>query len=261
MGEPPELDESFVVEPIRRVRALRELVDGPASRHELETELDVSKATLHRIVKGFVEAGFVQETDDGVVLTGAGREAAAAVERYLDRMALVARLEPLLRGLPPEYDLDIAAFADAEIVTPTPGHPQRSVQRVVDFVESAPSLRATAAVVLPIYVEVLSREITAGMETELVVTPAVIEALEAEYPDRFAEALEAGTLEVLVHNAIEVGLALAPERALIVVPREGGTQVAAVTGRDEAVEWIRSVYEHYRAEAEPFGTGRDPAVS
>lgn len=256
MDGPRDLDEPFVVEPIRRVAALRRLTEGPAPRGELEAELDVSKATLHRIVTGFVDAGFVQETDAGVALTGAGREVAAGVERYLEHMALVCRLKPLLNGLPSDLDFDIAAFDDAEVVTPSPGHPQRPVQRVVDFVESATSLRATASVVLPIYVEVLSRKVIAGMNTELVLAPAVIEALTAEYPERFTAALEAGTLEVLVHEDIDIGVALDGERGLVVVGAGGGSQVMAVSDQPDAVQWVESVYESYRSEAEHYSPER-----
>lgn len=252
MDDTNDLDEPFLVEPIRRARALGRLSQGPAKREELGDELDVSKATLHRIVKGFADAGFVRETDAGVELTGAGREAAAAVERYRDRMATIERLEPLLNGLPTSLEFELGWFADAEVVTPTAGHPQRPVQRVVDFLKEASSLRATSAVVLPIYVEVLSREIEAGKDTELVVAPAVIETLRTEYPERFAEALESGTLEVVVHDDIEVGLAIDDGRALIVGAREGVTEVVVVTERPAALDWIETVYEQYRATGEPY---------
>lgn len=252
MDDTDDLDGAFLVEPIRRTKALQRLSQGPAKREELSDELDVSKATLHRVVKGFADAGFVRETDAGVELTGAGREAAAAVERYRDRMAAVERLEPLLNGLPTSLEFELEWFADAEVVTPTAGHPQRPVQRVVDFLKAASSLRATSAVVLPIYVEVLSREIDDGMETELVVASAVIETLRTEYPERFAEALETGTLELYVHDAIEVGLAIDDGRALVVGAREGVTEVVVVTDRPAAIDWIETVYEQYRETGEPY---------
>lgn len=249
-------DDAFSLEPVRRATTLRRLRDGPTSRSELQAALGVSKATLHRIVRRFADAGIVEETDEGVGLTGAGRATADAVDRYLDRMAAVRRLAPLLNGLPSDVDLDVALFADAEVVTPTPGHPQRPVQRIVDFIEEASSLRATAAVVLPIYVEVLHREVTGGMETELVVAPAVVEALREGYPDRFAEALDSGTLAVLVHDAIDVGLALADGRALVVGSEAGATRAAVVTEQPAAVDWAERRYASLRDEATPYdGSG------
>lgn len=252
MTEADELDGVFLLEPIRRAPALHRLAAGPAPRDELEDELSVSKATLHRIVSTFVDAGLVRETEAGVQLTGAGRVVEAAVKRYRDRLETVHQLEPLLNGLPAEVEFEVGSFSDAEVVTPSPGHPQRPVQRVVDFFDEATSLRATSAVVLPIYVEVLSRKIVGGMETELVVAPAVIETLQEEYPDRFTEVLDSGALTVLVHDAIEVGLALDEERALVVGTQEGVTQVVVVTDRPAAVDWAESIYERYRAAAVPF---------
>lgn len=245
-------DDAFALEPVRRATALRRLRDGPTSRAELQAALDVSKATLHRIVRRFADAGIVEETDDGVGLTGAGRAVADAVDNYLVRMDAVRRLGPLLNGLPSDVDLDVALFADAEVVTPSPGHPQRPVQRVVDFIEEASSLRATAAVVLPIYVEVLHREVTEGMAAELVVSPAVVEALREGYPDRFAEALESGTLVLLVHDAVDVGLALADGRALLVGSEAGAPRVAVVTDRPAAVDWTERRYAGLRDEATAY---------
>lgn len=242
----------FAVEPIRRAPVLDRLRAGPATRTELQETLDVSKATLHRVVRGFADAGLLAETDRGVELTAAGEAAAEAVGTYLDRMGAIRRLGPLLNRLPAGVDLDVAAFADAEIETPTEGQPQRPVQRVIDFVEAAETLRGTAAMVLPIYVEVLAREVTAGTETELVVAPPVIEALRAEYPDRFEAAMASGNLTLLVSEDIPVGVALDGERALVVGSEAGVAQVAVVAERDAAVDWAASTYERIRRDASPY---------
>lgn len=253
-GTGDRTDTEFAVEPVRRAPVLRRLQEGPAPRTELQETLGVSKATLHRIVRRFTDDGLVDETDRGVELTAAGQVAADAVEAYLDRMATTRRLVPLLSRLPPSVELDIEAFTDAEIVVPTPGQPQRPVQRVIDFVEAADSLRGTAAMVLPIYVEVLTREITGGMETELVVVPAVIHALREGYPERFEDALRSGNLTLLVTDEIRVGVAVAGERALVVGTEAGVAQVAVVAERPAAVDWAESVYERNRRNASPYDT-------
>lgn len=249
-GDGSEIE--FAVEPIRRAPVLGRLQEGPATRSELQETLGVSKATLHRIVRRFTDDGLVDETDRGVELTTAGQAAAGAVETYLDRMATTRRLVPLFNRLPTTVNLDVEAFTDAEIVTPTPGQPQRPVQRVIDFVEAADSLRGTAAMVLPIYVEVLTREITGGMDTELVVVPAVIEALREEYPERLEDALRSGNLTLLVRDGIRVGVALDGERALVVGTEAGVAQVAVVTERPAAVDWAEVAYERHRRDASPY---------
>lgn len=245
-------DTEFAVEPIRRAPVLERLRDGPATRAELQDALDVSKATLHRVVRGFVDAGLVAETDAGVELTAAGRAAADAVGTYLERMAATRRLGPLLNRLPAGIDLDVAAFADAEIVTPSEGQPQRPVQRVIDFVEGAAEIRGTGAMVLPIYVEVLTREITDGMATELIVSSTVIEALRTEYPDRFDAAMASGNLTLLVNDDIPVGVALDDERALVVGTQAGVAQVAVVAEHPAAVDWAEAAYERIRRAASPY---------
>lgn len=251
-GDGDSPDSEFMTEPIKRAPVLRRLRQGPATRGELQETLGVSKATLHRIVKGFVDDGLIVETEAGVELTSAGRAAAGTVEAYLDRMQATRRLLPLLNRLPPAVDFDIEAFADAEIVTPSKGQPQRPVQRVIDFVEHARSLRGTGAMVLPIYVEVLTREITGGMETELVVARAVIEVLRTQYPEQFIEARESGRLTLLVNDEIDVGVALDGERALVVGTEAGVAQVAVVTDRAAAVGWAQAAYDRIRDDATPY---------
>lgn len=246
------LETEFALEPIKRAPVVQRLREGPATRAELQEQLDTSKATLHRIVRALAADGLVTETEAGVELTGAGVTAAEAVARYLDRMRAIRRLTPLLNRLPADVDIDVSTFADAEIVTPNPGQPQRPVQRVIDFVEEAETLRGTGAMVLPIYVEVLTREITDGMATELVVAPPVIEALDTEYPDQFQDALDSGNLTMLVTDAIRVGIALDGERVLVVGTETGVARVAVVSDRGAAVDWGVATYEAIRETATPY---------
>lgn len=252
MADDEAFDVEFALEPVKRAPVLEQLIEGPATRAELQDHLGVSRATLHRVVRGFAEDGLVEETDAGVELTGAGASVADAVGTYIGRMRAAERLTPLLNQLPSTVDFDVDAFADAEIVTPAEGHPQRPVQRVIDFVEAAASLRGTGAMVLPIYVEVLTREITGGMATELIVTPPVIDALLSEYPDRLRDALDSGNLDLLVSDGVSVGVALDGERALLVGTEAGVAQVAVVSDAPAAVDWAESAYERTRAEAEPY---------
>jgi predicted transcriptional regulator len=247
-------DEEFLVEPIERASVLTALTEGPVRRRELESDLSVSKTTLHRIVTGFREHGLVEETDGELSLTSLGRIAADEVSDYVERMGTARQIEPFLNNVSldaTEYDIDVVLFRDATVTLPKPGQPQRPVRRVMDLVEAAEDLRGFGPVLLPIYVEVFHREIRAGMETELLLAPNVFEGLTAEYPEKFSESAETGLLEVSLHDDLPFGLVLGDDKiALLGYDDEGVLRILIEDDSEELVAWGEDVYETYRRRAE-----------
>lgn len=250
-----EVATAVLLEPLKRVGALRRLREGPASRGELQDELDVSRATLHRIATFLDEEGLAVETDGDLALTTVGREVAAAAAAYEQRVGTARRLAPLLNevdldALP--VGLDVTLLDEAEVVRPKPGQPGLPSQRVVDAVERAGRVRGLAPVVLPIYVEAFHRAILDGMATELVFAPDAVEGLDESYAEKFHEALATDRLDVFVHEAVPFGLYLTPERVGIAGHDGDGVVQIVVEGDDEALRsWAERVYRHYRDDATP----------
>lgn len=248
-----DVDPDVLQEPLKRVGALERLLEGPATRGELQDELDVSRATLHRVATFLEDEELAVETDGGLALTTVGREVANAAVTYAERVGTARQLAPLLNAidlddLPSRLDPEL--LADAEVVRPKPGQPGRPAQRVADAVEGADHVRGLAPVVLPIYVEAFHREILDGMETDLVLATDVIDGLDEAYADKFEEALGTGRLDVAVADDLPFGLYITPEMAGVVGYDENDVLQVVVESRSEAVrEWAEAVYEAYRSAA------------
>lgn len=248
-----EVDLEVLLEPLKRVRALERLLAGPATRGELQDELDVSRATLHRVATFLQEEELAEAVDEGLALTTVGRAVANAAIEYEERVATARKLAPLLNAIHPDglpVPLDPQLLSDADVVLPKPGQPGRPAQRIVDAVEGADRIRGTAPVVLPIYVEAFHREILDGMETELVLATDVIEGLDEAYAEKFQEALATGRLDVYVVDDLPFGLYVTPDIVGIVGYDDEDVLKIVVESRSEAIRsWAEEVYEAFRSGA------------
>jgi predicted transcriptional regulator len=251
-----DVDSELLLEPLKRVQALERLLEGPATRGELQDELDVSRATLHRVATFLEDEEMAEEADDGLSLTTVGHEVANAAVEYEERVGTARQLAPLLNEFDLEalpVPLDPEVLSDADVVRPKPGQPGRPAQQVVDAVDGAERIRGLAPVVIPIYVEAYHREILDGTEVELVFAPDVIEGLEETYIDKFGEALETGRLDVSVTEEVPLGLYITPEKVGIAGYDADDVLQIVVESRSEAVrEWAEAVFEAYRVEATPL---------
>lgn len=249
-------DGEFVLEPVRRAGVFEELLVGPRTRSELGEQLDVSRATLHRIAQFLKDNDLARETDEGLELTTLGRVVATAVTDYVDRATEARRLSPLLNVVDPSsaaVEFDLSLFEDATVTLPKPGQPGRPAQRVVDIVEDAEWVRGFGPVVIPIYVEVFHREILDGMSTELIVAPDVVEGLERAYAEKFAEAAETGRLDMWRHDDLPFGLFITPTVVGVAGYDDDDVLRVVVDGEgDRLKEWAEDVFETYRDDARPM---------
>lgn len=249
-------DEKLLIEPVRRVAAFERLADGPTTRADLQEELGVSRATLHRVVTNLVDADLAVERDGDVVLTPLGAEVADAVVDYADRVGTAERVAPLLNSVEPaELPVPMPAdvFAGADVLRPAPSQPQRPVQRVLSAIRAADTMRAMAPVVLPAYVDAVHGAILDGRSCKLVVETGALDVLVDTYGERFASATDTGQLDVLVHDRIPFGLLVTDESVCVVAYDEEGVLQAAVAGDDDRLRsWAEDCYQQYSSTAEPL---------
>lgn len=249
-------DTELLLEPLKRVRAFERLLAGSATRRELQDELDVSRATLHRVATFLTDEELAEETDEGLTLTAMGREVATAAVEYVERVGTAGKLAPLLNEIDLEAlpsPLDPELLSDARVVRPKSGQPGRPAQRIVDAVEDADRIRGLAPVVMPIYVEAFHREILDGMDTELILAPDVIEGLDEAYADKFQEALGTGRLDVSVVDELPLGLYITPETVGIAgYDADDVLQIVVESQSSDVRSWAESIYEAYRSSATPL---------
>lgn len=230
-------------------------IETEMRKPELVDQLPLSRSTVDRAIEELQRAGLVEREGSRYLATYAGREALAAYERYLDRVAAVTEAQPILEALPADVDIDPAALEGAQVVASTPAAPEAPMEANMDYVTGATRFQGTGPTVLPRHFELMRDLVEQGTETELVLTESVVGALTEAYTDSFESLSGAAELSVYVTDEampFAVWTAESPDRTGSGIVVYDDTGVAGVINNDtEAMnEWAGSVYERYRAGAE-----------
>ncbi|WP_435345193.1 helix-turn-helix transcriptional regulator [Haloarchaeobius sp. HRN-SO-5] len=247
------VDDSTLVELLKR-RAVFGVLDGDAcTKTELADELDVSKATAHRIIASFTEKGLITQPDGEYELTPYGHRIGTHVAAFHDGVARTTRLEPLFELLADAgVAFDPDAFAGATMTRAEPGDPYRPVRRFVDLVAETTTLRGLDTTsIAPVYVERIHEAIAAGMETTAVYETGVVERLAESYPDLATDAFEQDNLTIFVVDELPFGLTLFDDRVGVggYDDELGTLAFYADTDEVDALEWGEELFERYRDEA------------
>lgn len=245
----------LLLEVIRRDAALEALDTRPMSKRELAEAIDVSAATAHRIISSFREAGLVERTDEGHVVTALGREIDGAADEYRSHVDAAIRLDPLLSTIDSNsVRFDVASFADATITTAEPGNPYRPLNRFTTLLAETDSLRGfDTTSVAPTYVEDVHAMIADGMPVEVVYDDGIVEQLATEYAELASDAFDRDNLELFVHEDVPFGLALFDDRVGVGGYDDETGLLAVFVDTDDpaAVAWGERLFESYRDEATP----------
>jgi len=254
-----EFSEQLLAIAVERRGALAALAREPHHREELETELDVSKTTCHRIIRTFDDRGLLGRTDSGYVLTPLGELLSDLVGEFESSARLAYRLEPLVTQLDEagiEFELD--QFREATITEPEPGDPYPFADRTMELFRDSETIRVIDCnpLVPPVYVEkMLEIALDTGMRGEFVVTPEIALGNMQEFPELQRQVAESEDTagNYLVTEDIEFGMALYDSHLdLRVYDEETGTPVLCVDTDDPAaIEWGESLYKRYRERADP----------
>jgi len=253
-----EFDREILTTAIKRMPVLSALADRPHHRKELQSELELSKTTCHRIVRTFDERGLLRRTDSGYELTTLGEVLHDRVGEFDATVRTAYRIQPLIAAFDRAgIEFDIDPFLDARVTEPEPGNPYPFADRTMDLFRQSETLRIVDCnqLVPPLYVEkMLEIAIQTGMAGEFVVTEEIALGSVREFPDlqrQVAEGDAAG--EYLVHDDITFGMAIYDDHLdLRAYDEETGTPVIYVDTDDSgAIKWARDVYDRYYEEATP----------
>lgn len=248
-------DSDLSVTAIKRADALSTLLDGPVDRAELMATLDVSRTTVHRLVRGLEARDLLVQEKNEFTLTAFGRTVAAEVVTYRRRVTAAQRLQPFLETLThPPVDVELDLFADATLTESKPTNPYAPVARFMHLLRESETLRGfDTTTVAPIYVEDIRSEILGGMETDVVYLSAVVEEMVAAYPEAIAAAAESGKLTLSTHEDLPFGLVVFDDRVGLGGYDETGLlSVFVDTDAPAAREWALDRYRDYREEADPI---------
>lgn len=254
-----EAETDRLVQVLRYHPVFEALRREPLERRELEDRLGVSRATSHRYVRSLAEIGLIEKAGDAYRLTRLGEDVAAAVAAYDRAVRPRLRLAPLARaasGVSPP--LDVEAFLDATVTSADHGDPYAPLTRFVSLVQETGSLRGiNTCRIAPTYMEEFQGRILAGMETELIDLPGIIEDIMEHYPEKCVEVCVSGNLTPLVHpadGALPFGLVLFDDRVGVgLFDGTTGTLRTFVDTADRAARaWASELYAAYRGESAPL---------
>lgn len=241
---------------LQRADTLAAFRDNPLRRAEVESELDVSRTTAHRIVTVLTEHELAERVDGGYALTAFGEFAAEEILRVRRRFEAADRLRPLLDAIASApADFEVSWFANSSVVESSPGDPYAPLERFIELVKVTDSLNGfDTTSIAPMFVEDIRAEVVGGMQTSIVYQPSVVEQLADNYGDELADAMDSGHLELFTHGELPFGLALFDERIGVGAYDERTGMLSAFVDTDDpdAYVWGQQLYETYRDEAVPF---------
>lgn len=245
---------------VQRRGVLAALAAAPHHRRELQTRLDISKTTCHRIVRSFDEKGLLRRTADGYELTALGRTLHEQVDAYERGVRAARRLEPLLSAFEAaEVAFDVSLFADATVTRPQPEDPSPPVTRFLELFRDAETVKSLdgTSFTPPLYVEEMFETAMQDGGRGIAIFPkSVVERRLSAHPDLHRRAAEAEVpVRYRVHDDIPFGLTIydGDRVGLRAYDDETGALLLfADTDDPEAVDWAERLFERYYDQSEPL---------
>ncbi|MBP1921371.1 putative transcriptional regulator [Halorubrum alkaliphilum] len=257
------LDEiEFLARSTNRVEVLQLLAAEPHTRGELATATGASQATLGRILEDFVERSWVTRSDHTYSATATGRLVAEGVDELVSVLETEGKLRDVITYLPTaELGFDLRQLADATVTTPSRTRPSAPLQRVLEGMRGARTLRAFSHTLNEQSLTIAHERVTAGaQEFEAVLSTGAIDALASD--DRLWTRLRAlvdhdGAEIRVSHEEIPISVTVADDTVYVLVRDDGGILRAAIhTDDPEVREWASEAFSTHWERSRPF----DPAA-
>lgn len=259
----PHEEISYLVRSENRVRVLDSLSEKPKSKREMVKATGVSGVTAGRIIEGFLERGWIRETNDAYATTAVGDLIASDYRRLFESMDVASRLGPVIEHLPLHtMEFDVRHLTSASIADPETFDPLRAMDRQMQLFRGADHVRGFTHRLPNFLGEVIYREVIEnGLEFEGV--------FEAQLVDRI---LESATLREKTAEAIRAGARIYRAREGTTIPHHAGIfdNVVAIAIHDDkgsmcagiettaepVMEWGVRTFEAFRGEATQLTPGR-----
>lgn len=258
LGSRMETDELLDI--VRHREVLEALATEPLDRRDLETRLDVSRATSHRFTRWLDDRDLATRVDNRFTLTGKGRTYADAIVRLERDLRAATVLAPLLESICESHrEFVVAPFADGTVTTATPEDPYAPISRFTRLLRESDTLRGfNTTHMLPTELREAAGQLFEGLETELIYLPSVVEILFETDPQQVRDAIDAGHLTLRTRESLPYGLAIFDDRVGVAGYDERTGTMRVFVDSDSAIArgWAERVFETYRDRSEPI-SGRD----
>ena len=252
----------FLARSTNRVEVLRLLATRPRTRGELAATTGASQATLGRVLEDFAERSWVTREEGKYVATATGELVADGIDELVAVLETEGKLRDVVAYLPTaEFGFDLRRLADATVTVPSRTRPSAPLQRVLEGMEGARTLRAVSHTLNEQSLATAHSRVTGGRQTfEAVLSSSTLEALAAE--DQLWAQVRAladhddAAIRVADGN-VPLSVTIADDTVYLLVRDEGGILRAAIHTDDSAVrDWAAETFSGYWEHATPF----DPTI-
>ena len=256
--EAPLEEIEFLARSTNRVEVLQLLASAPQTRADLATATGASQATLGRILEDFADRSWVSRDGEEYVATATGELVAEGVDELVALLETEAKLRDVVAYLPTaELGFDLRRLADATVTVPTRTRPSAPLQRVLDAMAGATTLRAFSHTLNEQSLATARDRVAAGEQTfEAVLSAGAIEALAADDVlwRRLRTLAESDDAEIRVRREeVPVAVTVADDTVYLLVRDDGGILRASLHTDDPAVrEWADQAFSGYWKASDPF---------
>lgn len=244
----------FLANSANRVEVLGALVDGQATRRELQEEVAVSRSTVARILEGARERGWVESEGSHYWVTPLGEAMLADFRSYLNTVEGYQHLGEMVNHLPPPlFSLDFRHLRAADIIEVAEENPAAPFTRSLDLFKEADRYRGLCHTSLPQHAKVLRDGVEQErLDFEHVFEKAFIETLRAD-PERAAVWNSLSDRSWLYDGVVPINLHIVDDTVLVWLGRTRGEPAGLLESEDATVRsWAESLYEEFRTDSEPL---------
>lgn len=257
MATPLE-EMEFLARSKNRVEVLRLVATEPHSRRRLAEATGASQATLGRILEDFADRSWVERDGGAYVATATGALVADGVADLLSILDTEAKLRDVVAHLPTDaMGFDLRRLADATVIVPSRTRPSAPLQRVLEAMDDADSLRAFSHTLNEQSLSTVRARVAAGEQAfEAVLSKSAIRALAADEHlwDRLRTLAAAEGAEIRVREEeIPLAVIVADGTVYLLVRDEAGLLQASLHTDDGDVRtWATETFERYWGTASAF---------
>lgn len=245
----------FLANSPNRVKVLTSLIDGKATRRELQEETDGSRSTVARILDEAQTRTWVESEGSRYWLTPLGETMVTDFQAYLDTVEGVQHLGELINQFPPPLlSLDCRHLRDAMVVEPTLEDPAAPFTRAFDLFQEAIEYRGLTHTSYPHFAKIIRERVDRGLlDSEHVIEKAFIEMIRND-PERSAVWASMSDRVRLYDGIVPISFHIIDGRVLVWLGESREQTEGLLESENPAVvTWAESLYEKYRSESEPFG--------
>lgn len=259
MAEPFD-DVQFLARANTRIRAIQLLAERPYNRDELIETLDISRATLSRLLRQFEDRGWVGQDGRRYATTRFGSAIASDVSSLLNTVTTTQRVQHLTQYLPfDELGLEIHQLRGAEITNATSSDPAAPTRRVGQILTASNRTRILKHAIDPNASRPHYEAVIEGRQrTDVVLTREAIRTASQHSETRqwFEEMITNGVPLYQYDGSLPVNLKIVDETVLLTPSDENGLIVALIECENEDIlSWATKTFESYRSKATRVGRG------